>query len=1305
MFDGIPIVNYQETKIEPLLSLTEKLFQKNVFDSYLTPQQLVVLEFIISILKEEDRMKVWGELMKGNLSLNVLNVNHPEEIKPASIEENSDENTGEKEGFIDSHNSEVEDFSQLDLEELKQNISGPTFMGNLSLKIRYVLWQYAIDGVTENDETNVQGNDLTNDDQYLLLDLNDEKKNSTDQNVDIETENANEETLLASVGREDDDYDDYDENSSDEKVELKTEHDNLTNSSQLVEVQKDENNKSILKIEISKDTLSKLRSTNINGILSNWRSIYHNYEYDKETMLKRLKLEKNDELIEAGKSKRSYSDIEEDGPTEDLDTNNDSDRSKIEDDAKYSTEPASKIPKQEKTTIPETLGIASLSLKHLLSSIQENKSELGISDYELKHLLIDVRKNRSKWASDEKIGQEELYEACEKVVLELRNFTEHSTPFLNKVSKREAPNYHQVIKKSMDLNTVLKKLKTFQYTSKQEFVDDIMLIWKNCLTYNSDPAHFLRAHAIAMQKKSLQLLPMIPNITIRNRADVEKEFDEMNKDKDYEEDIDEEAAGSGRKGLNMGAHKPANNESADRSEKENGDKKVPILDRNSEINMDEEEVNSTQSVGQDITKEATPPSESTEDKSVTVNSENGISKEGTWVQDEKTENEDEVEKVTEFQNEHIENEQNKINNDYDGDDDGDEDEDEDEDKIVDSQSYLLEKDDDKDDIEISIWKSLTAKVRAEICLKRSEYFKNETLNSESLAFLKNPQMMKPFNVLFKEYKTQNELEMYSQKLEQQSIMKNGFGTATKFEDSESTLVTTPNPVENSIFDKDLNDIDNMTFLQEYDTVNLYPDVAYSGIDAQELDKQEDAVIQSVIDEGISKKSEYLKNIKKGLTPKLNTNISLIQQIRHICHKISLIRMLQNPLYLQNRRSTNPNSIISAHQYKYNEIDDSIDLDPVSQLSTHDHQNNKDVIWKIMHRNVSKVCMTNGFETSEPAAVNMLTSIAGDYMSNLIKTINIHTESNSLNKSTPNEILYMSLLENGINKPDDLYTYFESEFEKKPRKLTDLKGKLENFLKDLLRPTLQELSERNFDDGSQSFLTGGFASELTGEDFFGFKDLGLEKEFGVLSSSVPLQLLSSQFQVTDGEAKVQVKKLQPEEFENGKYPRISKEFVDSNKYLVVLRPLLAKAYERSKTYTIKPPKGVIIEEKIKRKEPDPEASSYILLEDDEVTLKAKGSARLRLPPTGKISTVYKKKPLSDAFILPEESDEPKFDAPMEDNNAGNNSSFLLSQNDANSSITFDTLNNDDTLGLSNGFTDLEGPNSNSFSLSLPTLDEK
>ena len=56
--------------------------------------------------------------------------------------------------------------------------------------------------------------------------------------------------------------------------------------------------------------------------------------------------------------------------------------------------------------------------------------------------MSEVRKNRSKWASEDKIGQEELYEATEKVLSELKAMTEHSTAFLTRVNKRDAPDYY-----------------------------------------------------------------------------------------------------------------------------------------------------------------------------------------------------------------------------------------------------------------------------------------------------------------------------------------------------------------------------------------------------------------------------------------------------------------------------------------------------------------------------------------------------------------------------------------------------------------------------------------------------------------------------------------------------------------------------------------------------------------------------------------------------------------------------------------------------------------------------------------------
>lgn len=69
----------------------------------------------------------------------------------------------------------------------------------------------------------------------------------------------------------------------------------------------------------------------------------------------------------------------------------------------------------------------------------------------------------------------------------------------------------------------MKKLKSHNYKSKKEFVEDLNLIWANCLAYNADPTHYLRKHAKAMQKATQNLIPLIPDIVIRDRAEVEAE--------------------------------------------------------------------------------------------------------------------------------------------------------------------------------------------------------------------------------------------------------------------------------------------------------------------------------------------------------------------------------------------------------------------------------------------------------------------------------------------------------------------------------------------------------------------------------------------------------------------------------------------------------------------------------------------------------------------------------------------------------------------------------------------------------------
>lgn len=63
------------------------------------------------------------------------------------------------------------------------------------------------------------------------------------------------------------------------------------------------------------------------------------------------------------------------------------------------------------------------SLKHLLKGIAENRSKTSLSDRDLRNLLSEIKPHRSKWANDDRIGQEELYEACEKVLTDLKNYT------------------------------------------------------------------------------------------------------------------------------------------------------------------------------------------------------------------------------------------------------------------------------------------------------------------------------------------------------------------------------------------------------------------------------------------------------------------------------------------------------------------------------------------------------------------------------------------------------------------------------------------------------------------------------------------------------------------------------------------------------------------------------------------------------------------------------------------------------------------------------------------------------------------
>jgi len=128
-----------------------------------------------------------------------------------------------------------------------------------------------------------------------------------------------------------------------------------------------------------------------------------------------------------------------------------------------------------------------------------------------------------------------------------------------------------------------KKLKAYNYKSKADFVADLNLIWDNCLRYNQEMSHPLRRMANGMRKEAEKLIPLIPDLTVRSRAEVEAEERRKQNggDDDAGDDSDDEPIMSSR-GRVAGAAKGTKSRKAPSDQKEgtpNTDQK-PVLQLN-----------------------------------------------------------------------------------------------------------------------------------------------------------------------------------------------------------------------------------------------------------------------------------------------------------------------------------------------------------------------------------------------------------------------------------------------------------------------------------------------------------------------------------------------------------------------------------------------------------------------------------------------------------------------------------------------------------------------------------------------------
>ena len=683
------------------------------------------------------------------------------------------------------------------------------------------------------------------------------------------------------------------------------------------------------------------------------------------------------------------------------------------------------------------LGASSLTLKNLIGQIDQHRLKVNATDTEVRNLLSEVRKNRSKWASEEKVGQEELYEAAEKVLNELKAQTEHSTPFLNPVKKKDAPDYYAVIKQPMDLGTMTKKLKGLQYKSKKDFVDDLYQIWKNCLKFNSSPEHLFRKHALFMQKETDKLAPLIPEIIVRDRAEVEAEERRQQiangeLDDGAEESDDEPIMAS------RGRKAPA------KSAKKGGSTSRKAPPETTPIPETKPVVNALSSVQNGVRADSemdgsqghsTPPPG--------ILTPIGAHGPGSVIGA------------------------------------GSEAPDMDLPGLPSAPPPIPEYEDE----EYKLWKQKTKKDRAMLASARHRLFRGDKLNAEEEALLRSRSGMRRWQRIQEDAAARDS----AQDVDDSRKAQQGASLSEGLEAEEETML--PDYYDSLAAIPDL----DPRLRWEQDSQGFV-------IDQQEAFLRKYPANQYIGPEG-------------GFSKKINANMAQMQETRKIVSKIGVVKQMQ----LQSQTYQNQFQKYQPERFVETDIETHVMSDSGPLMAPW-------VCKATLQRTIGKICFHAGYEEFQPSALDALTDIAGEFFARMCTSLASYHNEHGLTVPQPVEALAESeikqrplmtneeaiihaLHETGLSV-NDIDSYAHDEIDRLSTKLTTMHERMKAHLADLLRPALTDDTAQGhgaFADGGEQYVDGDFAEDLD-EDFFGFRELGLDKEFGLSSLTVPFHIL-------------------------------------------------------------------------------------------------------------------------------------------------------------------------------------------------------
>jgi hypothetical protein len=178
----------------------------------------------------------------------------------------------------------------------------------------------------------------------------------------------------------------------------------------------------------------------------------------------------------------------------------------------------------------------------------------------------------------------------------------------------------------------------------------------------------------------------------------------------------------------------------------------------------------------------------------------------------------------------------------------------------------------------------------------------------------------------------------------------------------------------------------------------------------------------------------------------------------------------------------------------------------------------------LQRSVAKILYHTGFEEYQPSALDAVTDIASEYFTKISQTMKSYMEAPRVPVAeeeemsdaahfkpayTQQEIILHTLSTMGTDV-EALESHVKDDVERLGSKLGVVQERLRAHLTELLRPAFNDAGgdgSNAFNDGSEQFVGGDFAEDID-EDFFGFKEMGLDREFGLASLSVPFHLLQN-----------------------------------------------------------------------------------------------------------------------------------------------------------------------------------------------------